>query len=334
MSGITGQATTYNLPNYVGELFSVTPQDTPLLSAIGGLTGGKESNGSTAFTWQYYDLRDADKSRQRLEGANAPTAEQRVRSNDRNVLEIHQEQVEVSYTKQAAANQVAAVGSSHPQIGGVPGSNPVQDEVDWQVRQQLVQKARDVEVTFISGTFQDPADNTTPRKTRGLVQAITSGASSKNNRINGFDTPLTKTLVLDAMQRAYDNGGLMEDETRTLMLGSTQKRALTAAFINSTDGYRFSTRNVGGVNVQTIETDFGTVNVVLNRHVPSDTVLILSLEQIAPVFLNVPNKGHFFVEPLSKAGSSDRFQLYGEIGLEYGNPLAHALIDNLGGYSS
>jgi hypothetical protein len=160
------------------------------------------------------------------------------------------------------------------------------------------------------------------------------GASSKSNRVNGNDTPLTKTLVLDAMQKAYDNGGLMEDETRTIVLGSTQKRALTAAFINATDGYRFQTRNVGGVNVQTIETDFGTLNVMLDRHVPSDTALILSLEQIAPVFLNIPNKGHFFVEPLSKAGSSDRYQLYGEIGLKYGNPLAHALIDNLGGYSS
>jgi hypothetical protein len=41
MSGIVGMGTTYNLPNYVGELFAITPEDTPLLSSIGGLTGGK-----------------------------------------------------------------------------------------------------------------------------------------------------------------------------------------------------------------------------------------------------------------------------------------------------
>jgi len=40
MAGITGQGTTYNLPNYVGELFAVSPEDTPFLSSIGGLTGG------------------------------------------------------------------------------------------------------------------------------------------------------------------------------------------------------------------------------------------------------------------------------------------------------
>ena len=41
MAGITGQGTTFNLPNFVGELFGITPEDTPFLSAIGGLTGGK-----------------------------------------------------------------------------------------------------------------------------------------------------------------------------------------------------------------------------------------------------------------------------------------------------
>ncbi|WP_442928355.1 SU10 major capsid protein, partial [Microbacterium sp. MMO-79] len=42
MAGITGQGTNYNLPNFVGELFQVSPSETPLLSAIGGLTGGEE----------------------------------------------------------------------------------------------------------------------------------------------------------------------------------------------------------------------------------------------------------------------------------------------------
>jgi hypothetical protein len=327
MAGISGQGTTFNLPNYTGELFNVTPQDTPLLSAIGGLTGG-ESTSSTVFSWQTYDLRDAANNRQRVEGANAPTAEARVRSTIRNVVEIHQEALEVSYTKQAAIGQVATNGSSHPYGEAGTGSNPVTNEVDWQVRQHLIQIARDVEVSFITGTFAEPADNNTPRKTAGLADVIDTNTEDAN------DTPLTDTLVLDSMQAAYDNGGLMEGDTRTIMLGSTQKRALTAQFINASDGYRFQTRNIGGVNVQTIETDFGVLNVMLNRHVPSDEVYILSLEDLAPVFLEVPGKGHFFVEPLSKAGAADKFQIYGEIGLKYGNEKKHARIHNLGGYSS
>lgn len=327
MGAISGQGTTFNLPNYTGQLFGVTPQDTPLLSSLGGLTGGMSVD-STVFSWSTYDLRDADETRQRLEGANAPTASARTRATVSNVLEIHQEQLEVSYTKQAAIGQIAANGSAHPYGEAGTGSNAVSDEVDWQLRQHLVQIARDVEVGFIKNTKVEPTDNNTARKTGGLASVITS------NVVDGGDTPLVKDDVLDACQEAYDNGGLMEGETRVIMLGSTQKRALTDAFINSTDGYRFGTSTVGGVNCQTVETDFGVLNVMLNRHVPTDQAYILSLEDLDVCFLEVPGKGHFFVEPLSKTGAADKFQIYGEIGLKYGNEKKHAKIHNLGGYSS
>ena len=77
MATISEMATTYNCPNYVGELFNASPEDTPLLSAIGGLTGG-ESVASTVFTWEGYDLRDADATRQRTEGADATALEARA----------------------------------------------------------------------------------------------------------------------------------------------------------------------------------------------------------------------------------------------------------------
>ncbi len=327
MAGITGQGDTFDLPNYTGELFGATPQDTPLLSSIGGLTGGVSVD-STVFSWQTYDLATADRTRQRLEGADAPTATARARATVSNVLEIHQEQVEVSYTKQAAIGQIAANGSAHPYGEAGTGANQVTNEIDWQLKQHLVQVARDVEVSFISNTKVEPTTNASARVTGGLASVITT------NTVDGGDTPLVKDDVLTAMQNAFDNGGLMEGETRVIMLGSTQKRALTDAFINSTDGYRFGTANVGGVNVQTVETDFGVLNVMLNRHVPTDEAYILSLEDIEPCFLEIPGKGHFFIEALSKAGSSDRYQLYGEIGLKYGNERKHARIHNLGGYTS
>jgi len=56
MAGITGIETTFNLPNYHGELFAVSPADTPLLSAIGGLTGGQQTD-ATTFEWTTFDKR-------------------------------------------------------------------------------------------------------------------------------------------------------------------------------------------------------------------------------------------------------------------------------------
>jgi hypothetical protein len=322
MSGITGQGTTYNLPNYVGELFLVSPQDTPLLSSIGGLTGGKETAGSVYFEWSKYDLREPDDSRQAKEGANAPTAEARVRGTEHSILEIHHEALEISYTKQAAVGQVGDIGVEHPHVAGVPGSNAVTDEMDWQLKQALLQVARDVEASFTTGTYHDPADNSEARRTKGILEAI------ETNVRDAFGEDFSTEMLLNLMQDVWEIGGLSVDETRTLLCGGLQKRRITKAFITDAN-YRQESRTVGGVHVDVIETDFGKVNIMLDRYMPADTLAVLSLEQLAPRFLNIPGKGHFFEEPLAKTGSSDKTQLYGEIGLEYGSEIDHGKIEGL-----
>lgn len=319
MPGITGAANTYNCPNYVGELFGVSPEDTPFLSAIGGLTGG-ENAGSTVFTWQSYDLRDADDTRQRTEGADAPAAGGRARANGSNVLEIHQEQVAVTYTKQGAIRQVA--GADPMQLG----DQPVTDELTWQVQTELKQVARDTEKSFITGTYNLPVDDTTARRTRGILEATTTNVVDALNA--GTPTDLTETMILDLMQDVWENGGIQESETRTIVVGAKQKRALTKIFVTDKN-YREQTRNVGGVNLQTLETDFGLCNIMLNRYMPADQLAVVSLEECAPRFLEIPGKGHFFAEPLAKTGSADKVQLYGEIGLKYGNQLKHGKITGL-----
>ncbi|WP_432034585.1 SU10 major capsid protein [Streptomyces antibioticus] len=330
MAGITGQGTTFNLPNYVGELFSESPQDTPFLSSIGGLTGG-EAVTSTLFQWQGYDLRAASDARQRVEGANAPTAESRVRFSVSNVVEIHQEALEVSYTKQAATGQFNSTGSTHPGSVGISGMNPVMNEVDWQTRQHLIQIARDVEQSFITGTYANPATNADPRKTRGILAAITTNVIDAagvpiDDDASGAEEP--GYLLLDLLQSVWENGGIQVSETATLMCGAYQKRKITKAFITDRN-YQEQSRNVGGVNVTTIETDFGLLNIMLNRYMPTTEIAVVSLEECAPRFLLVPDKGFLFVEPLSKAGAADRYQIYGEIGLKYGNEKAHGKIINL-----
>ena len=391
MSGITGLGTTYNLPNYTGLLYGLTPSETPFFSAIGGLSGGRQTT-SPAFEWQTYDLRDASQP-ENVEGATAPTAQQRVRGNVSNVVQIHQEKVSVSYSKLAATGAKSGINNDLP--------NPIGDELDWQVEQMLKQMVRDVEFSFINGAYQSPADNATGRKTRGLASAISTNsldvkdaalptvtatassdkvASSSHGLVNGdsvvftaltggaglvvgtpyyvvnkgtndFEVSLTKggtkvnitsdasaatayklstlstTNLDDLLQRVYDNGGM--DDTTTLMVNSQQKRAISAAYAAAYGKYVESDRNLAGVNVTQIETDFGRVNIMLSRFVPRHQILAVQLSQCAPVFLEVPGKGHFFAEPLAKTGSSDDVQLYGEVGLAYGNEKAHGLLSGL-----
>lgn len=332
MATVTGQGTTFNLPNYTGELLRITPQDTPFLSAISGLSaenfggtvGGAEVVQSTHFQWQTTDLRDASATRQRAEGANAPTAESRDRANVLNVVEIHQEALELSYSKLAALQNLNETGAVHPGAAGVGGSNPVSNEAVEQINSHLAQIARDVELTFLTGTFNDPATNAANRRTRGLMQAITTNVNDL-----GTAAALTKAHVLDLMQDVWESGGISESGTATVIVAGAQKRALTKIFVED-GGYRQNSRTVGGVAVDTILTDFGELNVMLNRHFPTTALAVVSLEQCRPVVLNVPGKeAGFFVEPLAKVGAAERWQVYGEIGLKYGNEKAHGKITNL-----
>jgi len=322
MAGITGTVTTFNAPNYVGELFQTSPVDTPFLSAIGGLTGGEQVN-SVMFTWETTDLRVADNTRQRLEGANAPGAEGRTRAASYNVVEIHQEALAISYTKLAASGQYASTGGvAGTNTQGLDEVNRI-NELDFQVNAHLKQIARDLEKQFLTGTFAHPADNTAPRKTRGLLSAITTNVNAL------AATPaLTAKMVNDMAQTIYDNGGIQEGETRTIIVPSNLKRNLTTLFVTQ-KGFVEPTRNVGGVSLDTIYTDFGQFNVMVDRYMPTDTLAIVSLEECAPVFLEVPGKGFLFVEPLAKTGSAENYQIYGEVGLRYGNELKHGKITGI-----
>ena len=116
----------------------------------------------------------------------------------------------------------------------------------------------------------------------------------------------------------------------TLWANSTQKRAVSAAYAAAyAKAQPVNDRTVGGVVVQTIQTDFGVLNIALDRRIPVDMLLFTSMEQLKPVFTNIPGKGAFFEEPLAKTGASDEVQIYGEIGLEYGNEAAHGYLRGL-----
>jgi len=398
MAGITGLGTTYNLPNYTGELFQLSPADAPFLSMCGGLSGGMQTT-ATQFEWETETLRSSTANNVVLEGQDAPTAVGRTRSNVTNVTEIHQSQIQVSYTKQAAYGQKAGIN--------IDAANPITDELAHQIMLEVTAKKRDVNASFLGGTYQLPTDNTTKRQTRGIIPAITTNVLDATNGVtlpawtsatNGtitatahgmstgdtfipltvvtnteitVDTPyyvtvtgantftvaatkggtaitfastgsgtavkgvaVTDDLMSQTLQAVFDNGGLTESETFTLWCNSRVKIDLSRTYIKNygSSGYFVQSRSVGGVKVDTIITDFGTLNVALERQMPKHKILVASMNEVHPVFLDIPGKGHFFIEPLAKTGAQDKVQLYGEIGLAYGAESHHGILKNLAAF--
>lgn len=199
MAGITGLGTTYNLPNYTGILYQLSRSETPFFSAIGGLSGGRQTT-ETSFEWQTFDLRDAAQPDGIVEGADAPTAQARVRANVSNVVQIHQEAVSIAYSKLAAIGLKSGVNSEQ--------TNPVRNELDWQVEVMLKQMVRDIEVSFLTGAYQAPANNSTGRKTRGLLTAATTNAMD----VKGAALP-TVTATASTNKVASSSHGLANGDS-------------------------------------------------------------------------------------------------------------------------
>ncbi len=325
MADIANMGTSFNLPNFNGPLFGLTPTDTPFVTLIGAFSGGGKVATATSFEWQTYDLRSPENP-SHLEGQEAPNTRKRVRTKVDNVCQILHSKLGVSYTKLAATGQ--RNGLAHTADSATAGAN----ELDWQIAQELKSLKRDMEVMSLNGVYANPADNLTARKTRGIIPAITTNVvqmPDADAAVAGLQPSyLTELAVLNLMQKTYDNGGIQEDETRTVFVNSGVKRQLTKIFITD-KGYKEETRTHAGVRLTTIETDFGNVNIVLDRHMPTDHLLLADLSHIAPRFLLIPEKGFLFLEPLAKTGASDEAQIYGEYGLEYGSQLQHGKITNI-----
>jgi hypothetical protein len=319
-------ATTFELPNFVGELFSLVPAQTPLLSMSGGLTGGK-SVGAKEFTWQVEDNVAATAGNVAIEGDD-PTPNAIIRQEVKNVVEIHQEGVSISYTKQAAVSQLGAGGDALRDNTGysitsaqILGDQPVQGEIPHQLALKINQIARDVELSFLSGTYAYPVDNVTARETRGVLTAIetqlTPFATSLRDSVNA--------MLIGMYENEFSVAPLIQP---VIFVNGTTKTQLSNEYSNNL-GLADRSRTIGGVNVETIVTDFGTFGVVLDRYMPTDQLALLDLSVISPCFLPIPGKGHFFTEPLAKTGAYDIFQLYGEIGIEYGPEQFHGLITGI-----
>jgi hypothetical protein len=309
MGAVSGLGDSYDLPNYVGELFNVTPNDTPFLSAIGGMTGGKSVT-SKQFTWQTVDNATAAQTVV-VEGADATFAE-RSRSEVTNVTQIMQYGVHVSYTKQAATGNLS--GES------ILGNQPVQDELAFQLDMAMKRAARDIEFSFLQGTYVADTDVSTARKTRGMLAAITT------NERAAAGGQLAQADVNTVLKAMADSGAPFEQPV--MFANAYQKQKLSSIY-SSALSLAPRDRNISGVNITTIETDFGEIGIVYDRHMPADDIIIADLAFCKPVFLDIPGKGHFFAEPLAQTGSAYKFQIYGEIGLEYGPEQFHGKITNL-----
>jgi len=320
-TNVSGTGTTWNLPNYAGELFTASPTKTPFLSAIGGLTGGLRSESDEFIVGQLYDLPSASQPAiTEAASETAPTASAIVREQKTNVTQIFHEAIAITYAKQANRGKLSGLNLAGK--SAEPAS-----ELDFQVARRLEKIARDVEYTFLNGAYQRASAANVANKTRGMFALCADGTTL--SALDGSNN--AQALTLDMLRTVYK---MMADAgapfgNMKLYCGSFQKQKITKLYESQLGYNKGAERNEGGMNITRIETDFFAMDVVYNPFVPADKILIADLSCCAPVFQEVPGKGVLFLEDLAKTGAADRKQLYGEIGLDHGPAFAHASITGL-----
>lgn len=250
MAQVTGIGTTWNLPNYAGELFTADPTQTPLLSMIGGLTGGRQTDNFEFPTAVLYDFPAAAQPEiSESASATAPAASHIARTQEKNVVQIHQEVIDLTYAKQSNNGRMSGLNTA--------GQNPnPADEKAWQIQQKLVKIARDVEYSFIRGSYQIATAANVANKTRGMLELCTSDAGTSISGKGGTDTtptyaPLSKAL-LDQLFREMANAGAYFGKM-VLFCGAYQKQMITNIYADQFKATMPTTQNVGGMNITEIE---------------------------------------------------------------------------------
>ena len=313
---VTGLGTSWALPNYAGELFSADATQTPLLSMTGGLTGGRQTDSFEFPTAVLYDYPTADQPEiSEQASATAPQAAHTVREQESNVVQIHQEVIDLSYVALSNLHRMSGLNTAgqEPSYG---------DERLFQLQHKLIKVARDVEHSFINGSYQKASTASEANKTRGLLEL-----TRENVSIDAGDAPLTAELLRRLYREMADAGAYFNN--MVMFLSAYQKQMLTEVYAKQMGMNLPMTRRVGGVNITQVETDFFNMGIVWDRFVPADTILIADVAHIAPVFQVVPGKGVLFTEELAKTGASEKLQLFGQIGLAHGAGFLHGSITGL-----
>lgn len=277
------------------EIKLVSPTDTPLTTLLMGNGKVVPANDITV-TWREKQL---NTSRDTLitEGADAGGVIVSSRSSLSNLCQILEKVTAVSGT--ARALKPKGVG----------------DTFDAEVSDRLVELKRDLEWYFLNGTKTVESDGT-PRQMNGLVNLVNA-----NNVITTAGA-LTEDHFLDAFEKMWDHGAQGDYYA---FVNSTQKRAINA-LAKAGNNVRWTmdngtVTNALGIGVSKIVSDFGTINLVLNRHMDVNTILALDLEAVEIAELRPT-----FYEDLPKAGDYYKGHIINESTIKLLNSYAGAKI--------
>ena len=186
-------AESFSVLNYSGMLFNKGNTRTPLSSIIG--PKAKTTNHVEFAIGQYFTGGATTGSQPEISETSsltAPDASIVTREQMTNVTQIFQEAVGVSYGKMSNMGTLSGLNVENQQ------ANPM-TELDFQVARKIEKIQRDMEYTFINGSYNKAAADNQINKTRGLVTAVSSNVTAMSS------APLGLWDIADMVKKVYES---------------------------------------------------------------------------------------------------------------------------------
>lgn len=291
---------------------NISPTQTPFLSNI-----ATERCSATTFEWQTDSLAAAA-ANANIEGDESTAAAQTPTARKVNYTQIYKKVFTVSGTLE----EVKKAGRK--------------SELAYLMAKNGKELKRDQEKSFTGTNVSVAGDSTTARVTASFDTWLTtndlngtsgtaytqSGGVPTAARTDGTDRTWTEALLKAGLLAQFEAGG----EVTMLMVSPALKQA-TSAFPGIAD-IRYNAAKaapavvIGAVDVYV--SDFGNVDVVPNRFMPTDLAYLIDPSMAKKRVLRP-----YFTEELAKTGDSHKRHMIEEAGLQVTNEAAHAVIRDI-----
>ena len=274
-------------------IYDISPTTTPMLSSIGSSTAS-----ATLHQWLQDELA-AVGTNAAVEGADAGTASTITQTVKTANTQIFDKVVQVSGTAEA----VGTYGRT--------------SDLAYAIAKAGKEIKRDIEHSFVGAGQAGTAGNGSTA--RQLTSAANQIASATTNTA-GSNRAFTEALLLDVLQKCYEEGG----EPNQVQV--TPSHSVTVAGFATASGRQrdFATGTTLVNAVDIIISPFGQVSVVPNRFLNANTCLVLDTEYWSRAVLRPMQ-----TIVLAKTGDSDKRQMLTELTLVCENDKASGKIDAL-----
>lgn len=293
-------------------IYNIAPTDTPFMSNV-----GKGSASGTYHEWQTDDLTAAADNKV-AEGVAAPAAESVATTRVGNYTQIASKTVSVTGSNEAAD----AAGRA--------------SQMAYQLAKKGMELKRDMEKTLVGtdkaqvagaagGTARELGSVTSWIGTNCSVGATAGAAPTGDGTdiaTSGDERVLTDTLLNGVIEDVWQSGG----NPSMIMCGAFQKSKITGFTGNTATSRKFTDAEakkfINAVDVYV--SDYGELNVVPNRLMLTDTLLVLQ-----PDMWSVDTYRDFQTKDLAVTGDFESKQLLVEYTLTSKNEAASGAIRDL-----